>query len=96
MLYRPSKEPRTDGTTARAPTSDLLKGARLASHQGPMEPNARALRSSSKRPRAAARKTTLDEADTDLLQTPRMFEGARCVPTETANAPRLVVETPVR
>jgi hypothetical protein len=52
-----------------------------------MEPKARALPSSSKQPRAAARKTTLDEADTDLLQTPRIFEGARCVPTETATRP---------
>jgi hypothetical protein len=45
-----------------------------------MELDTRALPSSPKRPRAAARKTTLDEADTDLLQTTRMFEGARCLP----------------
>jgi len=96
MLYRPSKEPRTDGTTARAPAPELLTSARLAPHQGPMEPKTRALPRSSKRPRAAARETTLDEADTDLLQTTRMFEGARCFPTETANATRLVVEPRVR
>ena len=95
MLCRPSKERGTDGTTARAPASDLLKGARLAPHQDPMEPNTRALPSSTKQGRAAARKTTLDEADTELLQTTRMFEGARSVPTETPNRPRLVVENPV-
>jgi hypothetical protein len=61
-----------------------------------MGPDTRALCSSSKRPRAAARKTTLDETDTDVLQTPRLFEGARCLPTETANTPRRVVEIPVR
>ena len=29
-------------------------------------------------------------------QTIRMFEGARCFPTETANTPQRVVEIPVR
>ena len=97
MLYRPSKEPRTIGPTARAPASRITQsGARLAPLQRPMEPNARALSRSSKPPRAAARKTTIDEADTDLLQTSRMFEGARSFPTEIANAPRRVVGTPVR
>jgi len=49
-----------------------------------IEPDTRALPGWSKRPCAAARKTTLDKADTDLLQTHRVFEGARCFPTETA------------
>jgi len=43
---------------------------------------------SSMPPRADARRTTPDEADIDLRQTTRMLEGVRCLPTETANAPR--------
>jgi hypothetical protein len=33
-----------------------------------------------------------DEADRNVLQTSRMFEGDRSVPTETANAPRRVLK----
>src|SRR5947209_10594280 len=59
----PTERPRQH----RPPNS--VKGARPASHQGLMEPDTRAPSSSSKRPRAAARKTTFDETDTDLQQT---------------------------
>ena len=67
--------------------------ARASHHTtGPIEPDTRTTSRSSKRPRAAARKTTLDETDTNLLQTTRMFKGARCLPSETANMPQPLVE----
>ncbi len=37
-LYRPSKEPRADGMTARAPVAAWPEGARLRSPHGPKEP----------------------------------------------------------
>ena len=57
-----------------------------------MQPNTYALPRSSMRPRAGARQTTLDEATLVLLQTSRMFEGARRPPIESTNAPRPIVE----
>jgi hypothetical protein len=61
-----------------------------------MEPSTGTRPRSSTAPRAAAQMTTRDDADTDLLQTIRMVDGARCFPTETANAPRCLVEPSVR
>jgi len=92
MLYRPFEGARAGGATASTPASELSEGARSAPHQGPMEPDTRALPSSLKQPRAVARRTTLDETDVDLPQTTRMFEGARCAPTKPRHTAQPDVE----
>ena len=62
----------------------------------PFEPDCCALLSSSKPPRAAARKIPTIEGDCDVLQIARMFEGARSIQAEPPKTPQPVVKPQCR